>query len=78
MKTPQKNRLQKNTQQNNNTYETNIKSALQTQYQKKTGEMNKQKEKYENAKEKLMEFKLPTEKSRKRKRNNTSHDKRSC
>ena len=40
--------------------------------------MNKQKEKYENAKEKLMEFKLPTEKSRKRKRNNTSHDKRSC
>ena len=34
----------------------NFKSALQAQYQKKTGEMKKQKEKYENAKEKLMEM----------------------
>ena len=34
----------------------NFKGALQAQYQKKTGEMKKQKEKYENAKEKLMEM----------------------
>ena len=61
VKTPQKNKFQKNIQQNNNTYacKINIKkfeSTLQLQYQKQKEEIKELKEKYENAREKQMKM----------------------